>query len=135
VRFLTLAFAFIAMGAQARDEWTSRAEVLKATKALTTHLETFQRSLVIVVPSAAVADQWRTVSQQTAALEALVDTGASFEEANLQFQSLGSALGAARWLMYAEKLCYASALGQSYQSVRLAYRRLDRNMHGHSSKD
>lgn len=132
MRALAIAFALTAIGAQAApDAWTSREDILTGSQNLAAKLAAFQKDLAPAQPSTRVTAQWNIVVQQVTALEALVKTGASYDESLIQFRSLGSALGEARRLMYEEQLCYVTSLLGSYQAVRLSYRRLDRNMSGY----
>lgn len=104
--------------------------MLKATQALTQKLDSFLIGLAKVKPTAQLEDQWRAVKQQTDATEALVSTGADYEEVLIQYKRLGAALSEARRLMYLEGVCYSPEVADLYQAVRLSYRRLDRNMSG-----
>lgn len=131
MRALALFFMISAVSAQAAySDWTSREAVLRASQAFGQKLTTLQTDLVKANPSANLVDQWRAVQQQTDAMNALVTTNAAYDEVLTQFRSLGTALGEARRLMYLEGLCYHKDVSSSYQAVRLAFRRLDRNMQG-----
>ncbi len=130
MRALALALTLTAAAYGAYDSWTSREAVLKATQAFSQKLDVLQTALTRVKPSAALADQWRAVKQQSDAMEALVSTNAPYEEVVVQFKTLAIAIAEARRLMYLEGVCYNPAVADRYQAVRLAHRRLDRNMQG-----
>jgi hypothetical protein len=130
MRALTFLLIFAASAQGAEEAWTSRQDVLSATQVLRQKIDGLQTALSKVTVDAEVLQQWRTVGQQTDAMVALLTTGASFDDVMLHYKKLGSALMDARRLMYQELLCYNSVLSKPYQAVRLAYRRLDRNMSG-----
>jgi hypothetical protein len=136
MRVLALTLLVFAAAAPGADRnWTSRELVLKATQTLNEKLNLFQTALRGVRPTAKLTDQWRAVKQQTEATEALVSTGAEYEEVLAQFKKLAAELTEARRLMYDELLCYHPKVSDLYQAVRLAFRRLDRNMGGQPAQE
>ncbi len=123
--------AFAAVATQgARADWSSRELVKAASHTFNVKLDVFLVVLQSSTPTATLDDAWKAVRQQTDALEALLDTGATFLEVEIQCKRLGTALMDARRLMWAEGLTYHPTFSARYQAVRLAYRRLERNMHG-----